>query len=177
MRRRLAGAFLLAAGVLAAWPLSAQQAGDKKGAPRKAAPPAAAAEQVQPAPPAGLAVPPPEVLLVLLRTSLLALDHANKVNDYRVLRALGAPELQKYSTEQLSQLFAGLRTANVDLSPIAVITPQVLEAPQITPQGLLKLLGYFPTQPLQIQFEILYQPISGQWRVFGLTVRAAAPGR
>ncbi len=122
-------------------------------------------------------VPPPEVLLVLLRTSLLALDHANKVNDYAVLRALGAPELQKFSPEQLGQLFAGLRTGNIDLSPVAVITPQVREPPQITPRGLLRLVGYFPTQPLQVQFEILFQPIDGRWRIFGLTVRAAAPGR
>lgn len=43
--------------------------------------------------------------------------------------------------------------------------------------GLLRLVGYFPTQPLQIQFEILFQPIDGQWRIFGLTVRTAAPGR
>jgi hypothetical protein len=107
----------------------------------------------------------------------LALDHANKLNDYSALRALGAPELQKYSADQLSQLFAGLRSANVDLSPVAVVTPQVLEPPQITPQGLLKLLGYFPTQPLQIQFEVLFQSINGQSRIFGLTVRAAAPGR
>jgi len=122
-------------------------------------------------------VPPPEVLLVFLRTSLLALDHANKVNDHGVLRALGAPELQKVSPEQLGQLFAGLRTGNIDLSPVAVITPQVREPPQITPRGLLRLVGYFPTQPLQVQFEILFQPIDGRWRIFGLTVRAAAPGR
>jgi hypothetical protein len=175
--RRLAGAVLLAVGAMAAGPALGQQRPDKKDvAPRQAPSPAPASEQ-RPQQPAGIAVPPPEVLLVLLRTSLLALDHANKTNDYAVLRALGAPELQKFTAEQLRQMFAGLRTANIDLSPVAVITPQVLEPPQITPQGLLKLLGFFPTQPLQIQFEILFQPVGGQWRVFGLTVRAAAAGR
>ena len=173
--RRLAGALLLAASVMAGCPALGQQPPDKKGAaPKKATPPAP--DQL-PQTPASAAVPPAEVLLVLLRTSLLALDHANKVNDYRVLRALGAPELQKFSPEQLGQLFAGLRTANIDLSPVAVITPQVVEPPLVTPQGLLRLVGYFPTQPLQIQFEIVFQPINGQWRVFGLTVRAAVPGR
>jgi hypothetical protein len=172
--RRLAGALLLAVGVMAGCSAFAQQAPDKKGA---ASPKSSPASPTQPPEPPGATVPPPEVLLVLLRTSLLALDHANKVNDYGVLRALGAPELQKFSAEQLSQLFAGLRSANIDLSPVAVITPQVLEQPQITAEGLLRLVGFFPTQPLQIQFEIVFQPINGQWRVFGLTVRAAAPGR
>jgi hypothetical protein len=174
--RRLAGAILLALGAIIADPALGQQRPDKKGGTPQQAPPAAASEQ-RPQAPASPAVPPPEVLLVLLRTSLLALDHANKANDYAVLRALGAPELQKFTAEQLSQMFAGLRKANVDLSPVAVVTPQVVEPPQITQQGLLKMLGYFPTRPLQIQFEIFFQPVNGQWRVFGLTVRAAAPGR
>ena len=173
--RRLAGALLLAAGVIAACPALAQQPPDKKGAAPPKASPDAPAQPQQGGPSA--TVPPPEVLLVLLRTSLLALDHANKVNNYGVLRALGAPELQKFSAEQLGQLFAGLRSANIDLSPVAVITPQVLEPPAIMPDGLLRLVGFFPTQPLQIQFEIVFQPINGQWRIFGLTVRAAAPGR
>jgi hypothetical protein len=110
----------------------------------------------------------------MLRTTLLALDHANKTNNYTVLRALGGPELQKYSPEQLSQLFAGLRARGIDLSPVAVITPQVLEAPQITPESLLLLIGYFPTRPLQIRFEMAFQSVGGQWRIFGLTVRALA---
>jgi hypothetical protein len=175
--RRLAGAILLALGAIAADPALSQQRPDKKSSEPKQAPPAAPASEQRPQGPASPAVPPPEVLLVLLRTSLLALDHANKANDYAVLRALGAPELQKFTPEQLGQMFAGLRKANIDLSPVAVVTPQVLEPPQITSQGLLKMLGYFPTRPLQIQFEVLFQPVGGQWRVFGLTVRAAAPGR
>ncbi len=171
--RRLAGALLLAAGVMAGCPALSQPPPDRKGAAPPKSSPAAPAQPPSAAP--GATVPPPEVLLVLLRTSLLALDHANKVNDYGVLRALGAPELQKFSPDQLSQLFAGLRSANIDLSPVAVITPQVLEPPQVTAEGLLRLVGFFPTQPLQIQFEIVFQPINGQWRLFGLTVRAAAP--
>jgi hypothetical protein len=172
--RRFAGTLLLAIGVMTADPALSQQRPDNKGGQQKQLQPS---EQHAQTFSSKIAVPPAEVLLVLLRTSLLALDHANKANDYRVLRALGAPELQKFSTEQLSRMFSGLRAANIDLSPVAVITPQVLEPPRITPQGLLKLLGYFPTQPLQIQFEILFQPVDGHWRVFGLTVRVAPAAR
>jgi hypothetical protein len=170
---RFAGTLLLAVAAMAADPTLSQERPDKKHVTQKKAQLPERRAQAS----ARIAVPPAEVMLVLLRTSLLALDHANKTNDYSVLRALGAPELQKLSSEQLSRTFSGLRAANIDLSPVAVTTPQVLEPPQITPQGLLKLLGYFPTRPLQIQFEILFQPVDGHWRVFGLTVRAAPPAR
>jgi hypothetical protein len=109
----------------------------------------------------------------MLRTTLLALDHANKTNNYAVLRALGGPELQKFSPEQLSQVFADLRNRGIDLSPVAIVTPQVSEAPQITPEGLLLLVGYFPTRPLQIQFQVAFQSVGGQWKIFGLTVKAS----
>ena len=40
---------------------------------------------------------------------------------------------------------------------------------------MLRLKGYFPGQPLQINFEILYEPVAGRWRLFGLSVNAVPP--
>jgi len=37
------------------------------------------------------------------------------------------------------------------------------------------LVGYFPTTPLQIQFQMLFQPVNGQWRLFGMAVNTAVP--
>jgi hypothetical protein len=31
--------------------------------------------------------------------------------------------------------------------------------------------GYFPGQPVQIDFDVLYQAVGGQWRLFGLAVQ------
>ena len=131
--------------------------------------PATAAQEV-------IAVPPPEELLVLIRTALIALNQANQTGNYTTLRDLGAPSLQAAnSAVQLGAGFASLRDQGIDLSPIVVVAPQVSVPPEVTPQGLLHITGVFPTQPLQIQFELLYQNIANRWRIYGMSVNAVQP--
>jgi hypothetical protein len=40
---------------------------------------------------------------------------------------------------------------------------------------MLHLKGYFPGQPVQINFEMLYQAVDGRWRLFGLSVQPGPP--
>jgi hypothetical protein len=35
---------------------------------------------------------------------------------------------------------------------------------------MLRLTGFFPTRPLQINFDLLFQNVGGQWRLFGISV-------
>jgi hypothetical protein len=57
-----------------------------------------------------------------------------------------------------------------------VIAPQLTEAPALDQQkGLLHLKGDFPGQPVQINFEVLYQSVGGGWRLFGLSVQPRSP--
>ncbi len=58
---------------------------------------------------------------------------------------------------------------------MTIITPQLTQAPSMSAEGLLALVGFFPTQPRKIEFHIVYQPVNGEWKLFGLTVRLAAP--
>lgn len=125
-------------------------------------------------------MPQPEVLLIMVRAALIALDQANKANNYTVLHALGGPMLQQNPPEKLAQMFADVRKSNVDLQPILVLTPQITEAPVISPQQVLVMTGLFPTQPLQIRFQVAYQPVAGVWRIGGISlglapVKAATP--
>ena len=55
------------------------------------------------------------------------------------------------------------------------MTPELSQPPQITAEGRLRLVGLFPTHPLQIQFEIWFEPVQRQWRLSGLAVNTAAP--
>ena len=116
-------------------------------------------------------------VLILIRSSLLALDQANKTGNYTVLRDLGAPAFQVNSAARLAEIFAKQRNDNLDLSGVAAIDPQLSLLPQIEANGLMHMTGLFPSVPQQVNFELAFAPVNGQWRLFGIsvTVGQAAP--
>jgi hypothetical protein len=109
-------------------------------------------------------------VLILIRSTLLALDHANKTGNYSVLRALGSPGFQKLTVERLAEIFAKQRNDKLDLSGVAALDPQLSVLPQIQPNGMLFMKGYFPSVTSQLNFELLFEPVEGQWKLFGISV-------
>ena len=109
-------------------------------------------------------------MLILVRNSLLALDQANKTGNYTVLRDLGAPGFQTNTAARLGEIFAGLRHDNLDLSGVAALDPQLTLLPQIEANGMMHLTGFFPSVPTQVNFDLSYAPVNGQWRLFGISV-------
>jgi hypothetical protein len=65
-------------------------------------------------------------VLILIRSTVLALDQANKTGNYTVLRDLGAPGFQANTAARLAEIFASQRRDNLDLSGVAVIDPQLM---------------------------------------------------
>ncbi len=122
------------------------------------------------APAQRIALPPPEVMIILIRSSLVALGQANQTGNYTVLNQLGSANFRRNNTpERLSQIFAPFRTNNIDLSVVVFVTPQLTEAPRFE-NGRLRLIGYFPTQPMRVTFDLMFEPDGGQWKLFGLGV-------
>jgi hypothetical protein len=109
-------------------------------------------------------------VLMLVRSTLLALDQANKTGNYTVLRDLGAPGFQTNTAARLAEIFAKLRNDNVDLSGVAVIDPQLSLLPQIEANGLMHMTGFFPSVPTQVNFDLFFAPVAGQWKLFGVSV-------
>jgi hypothetical protein len=110
-------------------------------------------------------------VLLLVRSTLLALDQANKTGNYTVLRDLGAPGFQSANTAaRLAEIFATQRNGKLDLSGVAVIDPQLTVMPQIEPNGMMRMAGFFPSVQTQVNFDLLFAPVEGQWRLFGLGV-------
>lgn len=116
-------------------------------------------------------------VLMMVRSTLLALDHGNKTGNYTVLRDLGAPGFQNNTAARLAEIFASQRRDNVDLSGVAVIDPQLNVLPQIEANGMMRMAGFFPSVPTQVNFDLIYAPVNGQWRLFGISVNlgSAAP--
>jgi hypothetical protein len=109
--------------------------------------------------------------LMILRSTILALDQANKTGNYTVLRDIGAPGFQAANTAaRLTEIFAKLRNDKLDLSGVAVLDPQFSLLPQIEPNGLMHMKGFFPSVPSQVNFELLFAPVDSRWRLFGIAV-------
>ncbi len=115
-------------------------------------------------------------VLILIRSSLLALDQANKTGNYTVLRDIGAPGFQSNSAARLGEIFAKLRNDNLDLSGVAVIDPRLSLLPQIEANGLMRMAGFFPSVPSQVNFDLAFAPVNGQWRLFGISVQIGQSG-
>ena len=115
-------------------------------------------------------------VLMLVRSALLALDHANKTGNYTVLREIGAPGFQINTAARLGEIFTKLRNDKIDLSGVAVIDPQLSLLPQIETNGMMRMAGFFPSVPQQVNFELLYAPVDQQWRLFGISVSVGQSG-
>jgi hypothetical protein len=113
--------------------------------------------------------------LYLVRSTLLTLNDANRSGNYTVLRDLAAPGFQANNTAaDLGQLFADIRRRNFDLFAAALLTPQFTSAPALDAEGRVHLMGFFPTRPLEIGFDLTFQSVAGQWRLFAISVSTPA---
>src|SRR5262249_40548343 len=84
---------------------------------------------------------------------------------------LAAPSFQSSNTAaDLALIFSDLRRRNFDLYGAALLAPQLTAVPALDQKGMLRLTGYIPTQPLQINFDLLFEAVNNQWRLFGISV-------
>lgn len=107
----------------------------------------------------------------LVWSTLTALDQANRTGNYTVLRDLGAPGFREANTAaDLAAIFATLRAQDPGLARVLSAEPVYREPPRLTEAGQLYLTGTFATRPTGIAFELLFEPVAGEWRLFGLSV-------
>jgi hypothetical protein len=115
-------------------------------------------------------MPSDERILALVVSTLIALNQANATGNYSVFRELGAPGFQLInSTAKLANVFAELRGKGFDLAPIVFLTPKLIKRPELK-DGILRVSGFFPTAPEQLNFDLMYQSVQGRWLLFGLAV-------
>lgn len=144
--------------------------------------PRQAAAQAQPPSGAPPAAPRPAPLdrnavLILVRSTLLALHHGNETGNYTVLRDLGSPSFQAVNTAaRLAEIFAGLRNGRVELTSVAVLEPQITQGPQIEQDNLLRVAGFFSAGEQQLNFELAFQPVNGRFKLFGISTNLSQPG-
>jgi hypothetical protein len=113
-------------------------------------------------------LPDPAALLVLIRSHIIALNQANLTGNYSVFRDMSAPGFQDANSfDKLRTIFGVLRDRQIDLGPVAVIDPKLSRPAAIDDKGMLRLTGFFPSEPERVIFDLAFQAIGGEWRLFG----------
>lgn len=110
-------------------------------------------------------------LNMLIRSTVIAVNQANKTNNYTVLRDLGSPRFREAnSAKKLADIFEALRKTKFDLTPILFFTPQMQAQPVLADNGMLRLTGYFDTVPQRINFDFLFEDVESEWMIYGLNI-------
>lgn len=121
-----------------------------------------------------LGIPSGPAQSVLIRRILLTLNDANQTGNYTVLRDIGAPGFASAnSAAKLGAIFASLRGSNLDLSPIVLFDPKLVKPPKIDDNGMLRLTGFIPTAPQQVNFDLMFQNLNSKWKLFGIAVNTS----
>ncbi len=117
------------------------------------------------------AVPDAKALQILVRNTVIAVNHGNLTGNYTVLRDLAAPGFASVNdASRLASIFRAWRDDDIDLSPIVLFDPVWTVDPRLDKKRRLRLKGYFATQPLQINFDLAYELIDNRWRLWGIAL-------
>jgi hypothetical protein len=120
-------------------------------------------------------VPEGQALSILIRRTLLTLNDANLTGNYTVMRDLAAPGFQSANDPaKLAGIFTKLRAAKIDMAPIMYFDPKLVRPAEINDNGMLRVSGFIPTRPQQVNFDMLFQKVAGRWRLFGIAVNTTA---
>jgi len=123
------------------------------------------------------AVPDAYKMDMLIRTTLIALSQANRTGNYTVIRDLGSPAfLSTVSPAHLTEAFADLRVRKIDFSSVLFFTPKLTRPPALDDAGRLRLTGFLETRPEQINFDMTFENVAGDWRLFALSVQTQQVG-
>ena len=123
---------------------------------------------------APLAAPDRPLQVMLIRNTLIAVNHGNLTGNYTVLRDLASERFrQRHNASDLAATFGNLKQQKLDLSPILVIEPQLTQQPGEVSPGRLQLVGVIPTRPQEVQFGLLFQRVEGGWMIDEIELRVA----
>ncbi len=122
-------------------------------------------------PAAGKEVPSEETLTSVINESIWLLGsgiNRNDLNDfYNHISRLWQSQTDEPS---LKMAFREFIEKKIDLTIVQGQTPVLSEAPYIDQDGVLRLKGYYPTQPYMVQFDLGYLYEHPYWRLISISI-------
>jgi hypothetical protein len=130
------------------------------------------------APASGMTAESRKLATLLIKNTLVAVNQANLTGNYTVLRDLSTPGFRQLnSAADLGTIFANLRQNKIDLSPIVLMDPVITAAKFSKEQKQLRLKGHFPSEPMQVEFELIFQQANpAGWIIHGISVGTTKAG-
>ncbi len=122
-------------------------------------------------------IPSGPQLRLLIYTTLIAVNQANQTGNYSVLRDMAAPGFREANNSaRLTEIFRNLRERKLDLSPVVFLEPRLVRPPALMDNGMLRLSGYIPSSPEQVNFDLAFQQVEGRWLLFAVGVNTSYSG-
>ncbi|MGO4685071.1 hypothetical protein [Hyphomicrobium sp. 2TAF46] len=122
-------------------------------------------------------IPSGPQLRLLIYTTLIAVNQANQTGNYTVLQDMAAPGFREANNSaRLTEIFRNLRQRNLDLSPVILLEPRLVRPPALMDNGMLRLSGYMPSSPEQVNFDLAFQQVEGRWLLFAVGVNTSYSG-
>lgn len=141
--------------------------------PPVAAPPGAPPNVAYSAPVSTQPLPDELTRARLIWSTMVAIQQANESGNYSVLRDISAPSFQMANDpSRLSQIFAGIRSTNIDLSNTLLLAPTYRLPPGIDNRGMMHLDGAFGLRPTAVLFDLTFQWVTNRWVLFGVSLSA-----
>ena len=121
-------------------------------------------------------VPSERALEALVKTTLLTFNDANVTGNYEVFHAkLSKPFREQFPVERLARRFQEFNKKHVDFDIVTALKPSYDPAPKVDDNGKLLVKGYFPTEPLQVYFNLEFIPSDGEWKLIAINVKVGDP--
>jgi hypothetical protein len=121
-------------------------------------------------------VPTERGLEALVKATLLTFNDANVTGNYEVFHAkLSKPFREQFSVERLARRFREFNKKHIDFDVIAALKPSYDPAPKVDDDGRLVVKGRFPTEPLQVNFDLAFIPSDGEWKLISINVKIDDP--
>jgi len=114
--------------------------------------------------------------LMLVRTSLIALDQANATGNYTVFQALTAPGMrQRFTPADYTDYYAPLRKQKLQLGVTAISELKLAKSPFLDANGFLHFEGAVQTAPTPVNFKLVLAKVEDRWMIMALDVDVTAP--
>jgi len=109
--------------------------------------------------------------VALIRDVMIAVNQGNWTGNYTVLRDYASRDFSTANDPtRLAGLFAPVREAGLDMLPVLVIDPVILNSQAGAGGTQLRLTGYFPTEPQHISFDMVMVQERRRWVLLDISV-------